>query len=261
MKCMLMVIRYCKHDKDKKLSLKKKILIKLMKIHLLLNLVRCYNSKVHGHLANLLPDVLSKTAYSRTIGVLNGTSLYEASIWADKIKRTKKYAFTRTMHYINIDGCSVTLDEIPYTKSGTIYEAITELTTGNGDRFSHLTDKERLMFLIHFLGDISQPLHVIAKDRGGNSVKIIRNKNGRNSTTNLHTLWDSEIPQTLLSSGLYTPTLKNVSLINIVNFNLKVGCNHVYNFEDGYILFEDYYKENIVREMFDNYISLCVSYL
>lgn len=47
--------------------------------------------------------------------------------------------------------------------------------------------KESLMYLIHFVGDIHQPLHLgNARDRGGN--KMARNFKGRE--TNLHALWD-----------------------------------------------------------------------
>ncbi|KAF8880460.1 phospholipase C/P1 nuclease domain-containing protein [Gymnopilus junonius] len=46
---------------------------------------------------------------------------------------------------------------------------------------------EALKFLIHFVGDMHQPLHLTGRDRGGNSVKVLF---GRRHT-NLHSLWDS----------------------------------------------------------------------
>jgi hypothetical protein len=162
---------------------------------------------------------------------------------------------------MNLEQCNINEEDIPSVESGTVYEAITELTTGNGQRFSHLSEKERLMFLIHFIGDISQPLHVYGKNRGGNSLKLIRNKNGRNRTTNLHYLWDSEIPQTYIKSGVYKPDLKNTSLIDVINFNLNIGCNKIYKFDDNFIIFEEYYDADDVKNMFDNYASLSVMYL
>ena len=48
--------------------------------------------------------------------------------------------------------------------------------------------KEALMFLIHFVGDMHQPLHCTDHhDKGGNDVKLTFF--GR--PTNLHSLWDS----------------------------------------------------------------------
>ena len=229
-----------------------------MKRYLLLSFVRCYGSKVHGHLANLLPTVLTQYQHFNTLLKLNGTSLYDASIWADKVKRTKKYAFTRSLHYTNIDSCKV--NSLNITENS-IIGAINELTTEKGHRFSHLPEREKLMFLIHFIGDLTQPLHVYGVGRGGNEIKVIRNKNGRNKKTNLHSLWDTEIPQTFILSGNYTPTLKNVTFVDVVNYNLKVSCEKIYNFTDNYILFEDYYDPEVVKEMFDNYINLSIKYL
>ncbi|KAF8874821.1 phospholipase C/P1 nuclease domain-containing protein [Mucidula mucida] len=51
----------------------------------------------------------------------------------------------------------------------------------------HDMANEALKFLVHFLGDLHQPLHLTGRDRGGNGVKVLFG--GR--STNLHSLWDS----------------------------------------------------------------------
>jgi hypothetical protein len=51
---------------------------------------------------------------------------------------------------------------------------------------------EALKFLVHFVGDIHQPLHTIDNhDRGGNDVRVaaLRGEEGR--ATNLHSAWDT----------------------------------------------------------------------
>ena len=51
---------------------------------------------------------------------------------------------------------------------------------------------EALKFLVHFVGDLHQPLHAIDNhDRGGNDVKVaaLRGEEGRD--TNLHAVWDT----------------------------------------------------------------------
>lgn len=234
-----------------------------MKLLLLVTNVLAYNWNVHGYLGDLLHSSLPSSTVSKLLFVLNGTTLNDASIWADKVKKTKKYSFSRPLHYMDIiDKCSITRKDINCNDNKCIYYAIHQLTS-SVDRgpFEGLTKVERLKFLLHFLQDITQPLHVYGKFRGGNDVKVTRNKNGRNKTTNLHTLWDSEIPQTFISSGKYQHTIKNVTLVDVINFNLNVGCNYAYNFKDDYIIFEDYYMSDVVKEMFDNYISLALSYL
>jgi hypothetical protein len=48
--------------------------------------------------------------------------------------------------------------------------------------------KEALMFVVHFVGDMHQPLHCSDnKDKGGNDVRLVFF--GRNS--NLHSVWDT----------------------------------------------------------------------
>jgi hypothetical protein len=47
-----------------------------------------------------------------------------------------------------------------------------------------------LKFLIHFVGDIHQPMHISrAADKGGNTIQV--NFNGKG--TNLHSLWDTKL--------------------------------------------------------------------
>jgi len=53
-----------------------------------------------------------------------------------------------------------------------------------------LPDEERqtaLKFLIHFFGDITQPLHCEALDVGGNTIDVTWN----GASTNLHAVWDT----------------------------------------------------------------------
>jgi hypothetical protein len=55
-----------------------------------------------------------------------------------------------------------------------------------------ISQTEALMYLIHFIGDIHQPLHTEALDRGGNSIHVcFDNRCGRE---NLHGIWDTDIP-------------------------------------------------------------------
>ncbi|KAF8736122.1 hypothetical protein AX14_000845 [Amanita brunnescens Koide BX004] len=46
---------------------------------------------------------------------------------------------------------------------------------------------EALKFLIHFLGDLHQPLHLTGRDRGGNGDKVMFDRRH----TNLHSVWDT----------------------------------------------------------------------
>ena len=60
---------------------------------------------------------------------------------------------------------------------------------------THAERLQALKFVVHFVGDVHQPLHAgYAHDKGGNDVQV--NFDGQG--TNLHTLWDSRM---LVSTG------------------------------------------------------------
>lgn len=57
-------------------------------------------------------------------------------------------------------------------------------------RQSDAARAQALKFLVHFVGDVHQPLHAgYARDKGGNTVQIQIDRQG----SNLHRLWDSDI--------------------------------------------------------------------
>ena len=73
-----------------------------------------------------------------------------------------------------------------------------------------------LKLLVHFVGDIHQPLHVgRIEDRGGNDIKV----KWFGQQTNLHRVWDSQIinshqmSYTELSKDLPILTLSEISMI------------------------------------------------
>ncbi|TFK20649.1 phospholipase C/P1 nuclease [Coprinopsis marcescibilis] len=55
-------------------------------------------------------------------------------------------------------------------------------------------EEEALKFLIHFVGDMHQPLHLTGRARGGNSIKV----RFGNKQSNLHSVWDTSIPTKLI---------------------------------------------------------------
>ncbi|KAI3595802.1 s1 p1 nuclease [Moniliophthora roreri] len=57
--------------------------------------------------------------------------------------------------------------------------------------------QEALKFLDHLIGDIGQPLHVENVEAGGNGISVRCN----GATSNLHSVWDSELVNKLLSNN------------------------------------------------------------
>ena len=69
--------------------------------------------------------------------------------------------------------------------------------------------RQALAFLVHFVADVHQPLHVGRRDdRGGNSIKV----NWRGKTFNLHQVWDSGlIADEKLSESAYVALIDRSS--------------------------------------------------
>jgi len=118
-------------------------------------------------------------------------SMSTAATWADQIKRESGYTWSEELHYIDTPDKECGFDPVkdcPSSKcvSGAIKNYTARVTkTQDVD-----AQTEALKFLIHFVGDIHQPLHVaFASDRGGNSIK------GHFFTyeDNLHSIWDTYI--------------------------------------------------------------------
>src|SRR5690606_4063317 len=75
-----------------------------------------------------------------------------------------------------------------------VVEAINDQADILADRSR--SDAERLQalkFVVHFVGDVHQPMHAgYAHDRGGNSTQVnLRDGSRDGFGTNLHALWDS----------------------------------------------------------------------
>ncbi|CAG8612217.1 1795_t:CDS:2 [Paraglomus brasilianum] len=93
-----------------------------------------------------------------------------------------------------------------------LLEATIANYTSRLDSSSGLSFTERsiaLRFLTHFLGDITQPLHVCGREIGGNGHHVIFD--GRQSE-NLHGIWDSDM---WLKSDACLPPIDNNSKIEL----------------------------------------------
>ena len=73
---------------------------------------------------------------------------------------------------------------------------------------------QELAFLIHFIGDIHQPLHAaVDGDRGGNCVNLtipLTHSDGSRDTTELHAVWDvDEVMSVFKALGTEDATFKS----------------------------------------------------
>lgn len=124
--------------------------------------------------------------------ILADESIAEAGIWADTIRGQKRWAYTKPWHYINVpDGIDPA--EADRVAEGDVLSAIDDQTVELQDEvISMRAQRDALRFLIHFVADVHQPLHVGRRDDlGGNKIEV--RSNLFRGKSNLHKYWDSGV--------------------------------------------------------------------
>jgi hypothetical protein len=119
-------------------------------------------------------------------------SLAGIANWADTLREQDPDLGRRSAawHYLNFDDGHCRYDASVQCRNGDcVVDAIQAQAAILADRSRPGHERlQALKFVVHFVGDIHQPLHAgLARDRGGNTVQI--QFEGRGS--NLHRLWDS----------------------------------------------------------------------
>lgn len=112
--------------------------------------------------------------------------------WADQLRSSDPGLGRRSArwHYVNIAEDDCHYQAAKHCPGGNcVVEALKAQTAILADRAR--SDAERaqaLKFVVHFVGDIHQPMHAgYGHDKGGNAVQVRYGNRG----TNLHALWDS----------------------------------------------------------------------
>ncbi|KAK6344404.1 hypothetical protein TWF696_008040 [Orbilia brochopaga] len=156
----------------------------------------------HATVGYVAQHYLDGAAKIMTSHLLNGEPLANVASWADTFRYTKDGQFSAPLHYIDAHDdvpkkCGVKLDR-DCGPEGCIVTAIANYTTRMlDDKLSKEERGDALKFIIHFLGDISQPLHTENLDVGGNTITVKWGTEGAASKTNLHSVWDRNIVETL----------------------------------------------------------------
>jgi hypothetical protein len=144
----------------------------------------------HRVTAEVAQNHLTENAQKQIDKLLNGISLAVASTFADEIKSERSFDKYRPWHYANIPF-DKTYNQITPKPEGDIVHAIEHCISVLKD--SNSTDEDKafyLKLLIHFVGDLHQPLHLgLEEDRGANDIRVT----WFNENSNLHRVWDSDM--------------------------------------------------------------------
>ena len=146
----------------------------------------------HQTIARIAENHLTPQAKAAIHNLLGKETIVNVASWADEIVDQPDYRSTAPWHYVNVEAglnyeafaAAVKSQNVP-----NVYTAIQNCKQVLTDKRAGIRQKANaLKFIIHFVGDAHQPMHVSrAEDKGGNTVQMQFNGKG----TNLHSLWDS----------------------------------------------------------------------
>jgi hypothetical protein len=113
--------------------------------------------------------------------------------WADNVRRERRE--TAPWHYVDIPVDAPAFDEHRDGKDhNNVIDKINDFAKMVADRDASKAERrDALKFLVHFVGDIQQPLHCAERDhdKGGNGRLVFFLDQPR--AVNLHFVWDSSI--------------------------------------------------------------------
>jgi len=226
----------------------------------------------HMAIAEIAQNNLTTVASKYISSIIPNGNMSDVANWPDQKRNLPQWRWTEPLHFIDTPDwscdyikerdCYNNLGDFEYCVDGAIqnYTSLLKETPTN-------TNSDYLKFIIHFVGDIHQPLHCGFKSNsGGNSIKVHFN----NHLVNLHSLWDSQLIEKRINDDFnndYNLWIKylqqNTYHYNLTddcigcsqlwgNISANLACSNAYVLSDGITkikngdyLDDDYYKINI----------------
>jgi hypothetical protein len=204
----------------------------------------CWGQLGHRIVAEIADSYLTAKAKIEIKKILGNESIAMVSNWGDFIKSDSTFKYLDTWHYINFEK-NLTynqLKEVLKKDTGKVndaYSAIVFLTKELKKKSLTLQKKRTyLKLLIHFVGDIHQPLHVSpVGSTGGNDIKV----QWFGQPSNLHRIWDSDlIEQQQLSYTEYATYLNHTTAAQRKKLQSEPISKWLY---DSYVIAQDLHNE------------------
>ena len=146
--------------------------------------------------AKIAWSFLDKQTQVKITEILNGGTISDAAVWPDAARANSEWKFTIWYHFEKAPDNYTYLDNLKRQddrtrKLGGLLEALYVAEDTLKDNNANKVDKENaLKFVIHFVGDIHQPLHTgRIEDNSGTKIPI----KWLGLDTSLHSIWDSQM--------------------------------------------------------------------
>jgi len=201
-------LKYCSPGKTYLFVIRgfvKKLIALLLLATLLPTQLPAWGPKGHAIVADLAQSRLSPSARANLQLLLGNDTLASISTWADQVRKERDESFG--WHFVDIpkDAAGFSQPRDCFRPQDKHKDAATDhhncvvdriemfqktLADGNASRESRL---EALKWLVHFVGDLHQPLHAVEEARGGNDIKlsVFGSSKCGDYDCNLHWAWDS----------------------------------------------------------------------
>ena len=153
-----------------------------------------WGNEGHRIIADIAWDHLSKTTRLNLRPFLGNNDLASISTWADDIRSGHKE--TGPWHYVDISPKSAGYQPSDCPEDNCVVARIRIFAHILGDQQEPFAARsEALNYLVHFVGDLSQPMHAIADARGGNDIPVtfFGSTQCGEYACNLHSAWDSHL--------------------------------------------------------------------
>ena len=194
----------------------------------------------NGHRATgaIAEKYLSKKAKRNIQELLDGQSLALVSTYADEIKSDGKYRKYGPWHYVNFPFDS-TYEEHEKNDAGDIIVAINKSIEVLKDENATKEDKVfYLKMLVHFLGDLHQPLHIgLGEDKGGNDFQV----RWFNDGTNLHSVWDTKMIEDY-----------NMSYSELASNEKELSKTEIQDIQKGSVVDWMYESRSLCKDIYSN---------
>jgi hypothetical protein len=152
--------------------------------------------RIVADLAQRQLNPATRAEVERLLKTEQQTDLADIASWPDELRDDPSKAelgkLTGPLHYINFrDKSCAYVPPRDCAGGKCVVGGLHQYVAILGDR--HRSDEERreaLSFVVHFVGDVHQPLHAgYRDDKGGNDYQVQFDGKG----TNLHRVWDSQM--------------------------------------------------------------------
>jgi hypothetical protein len=155
----------------------------------------------HQIIAAVAEDHLNETTKVMVQSLIGNNHLYSIAPWADEIRNERRE--TGGWHYVNIGlGSEYDAARDCASPKSCIIAKIEDFVKVLRDKNAPREERaEALKFIVHFVGDIHQPLHAVGEAAGGNGIHVsfIGSTRCGHHDCNLHGVWDTSM---ILHTGM-----------------------------------------------------------